>query len=83
MAIFQNRYTLNDFNNIINTGFNYNLPDATLKLISSLASEVGAPNYVKTPTFQKKDPQLVNNETLSLEIKPQLSHLKIVKNGKQ
>jgi hypothetical protein len=82
MAIFQNRYTLNDFNNIINNGFNYNLPDATLKLISSLASEVGAPNYVKTPTFQKKDPQLVNNETLSLEIKPQLSHLKRKKNNR-
>jgi hypothetical protein len=82
MAIFQNRYTLNDFNNIINNGFNYNLPDATLKLISSLASEVGAPNYVKTPTFQKKDPLLVNNETLSLEIKPQFSHLKRKKNNR-
>lgn len=82
MAIFQNRYTLNDFNNIINNGFNYNLPEATLKLISSLASEVGAPNYVKTPNFQKKDPLLINNETLSLEIKPQLSHLKRKKNNK-
>jgi hypothetical protein len=80
MAIFQNRYTLNDFNNIINNGFNYNLPEATLKLISSLASEVGAPNYVKTPNFQKKE--VPNNETLSSEIKPQLSHLKRKKNNR-
>ena len=49
-----NYYTLNDFNNLIFTGFNYTLPSDTLQIISNLALEVGSPNYVKTPIFQKK-----------------------------
>jgi len=49
------KYTLNDFNNIIFNGFNYELPPDVLNLISELALEVGSPNYVKTPVFKKKD----------------------------
>ena len=49
------RYTLNDFNNIIFNGFNYELPAETIRVISELALEVGSPDYVKTPTFQKRE----------------------------
>lgn len=49
------KYTLNDFNNIIFNGFNYELPLDVLNMISELALEVGSPNYVKTPVFKKKD----------------------------
>jgi hypothetical protein len=49
------KYTLNDFNNIIFNGFNYELPPDVLNMISELALEVGSPNYVKTPVFKKKD----------------------------
>ena len=48
------RYTLNDFNNIIFNGFNYELPAETIRVISELALEVGSPDYVKTPIFQKR-----------------------------
>lgn len=49
------KYTLENFNNIQLNGFKFDFPDDTLKLISELALEVGSPNYVKTPTFQKKN----------------------------
>jgi len=49
------RYTLNDFNEIIFNGFNYELPCETVKIISELSLEVGSPNYVKTPVFQKRE----------------------------
>ena len=49
------RYTLNDFNEIIFNGFNYELPQETIKVISEIALEVGSPNYVKTPVFQKRE----------------------------
>ena len=49
------RYTLSDFNNLIFNGFNYELPSETLQLISELSLEVGSPDYVKTPVFQKRE----------------------------
>jgi len=48
------KYSLENFNSIQLNGFKFDFPDTTLKLISDLALEVGSPNYVKTPTFQKK-----------------------------
>ena len=50
-----NRYTLGDFTNLIFNGFNYELPDETIQMISHLALEVGSPDYVKTPVFQKRE----------------------------
>lgn len=48
------RYTLENFNDIAFNGFKFDFPEDTLKLISELALEVGSPNYVKTPIFQKR-----------------------------
>ena len=50
-----NKYTLNDFNDLLFNGFNYELPNETVCIISELALEVGSPDYVKTPIFQKKE----------------------------
>jgi hypothetical protein len=36
-------------------GFDFKLPEDTLKIISELALQVGSPDYVKTPVFQKRD----------------------------
>ena len=49
------KYTLNDFNEIIFNGFNYELSSDIVSVISNLALEVGSPGYVKTPIFQKKE----------------------------
>jgi hypothetical protein len=56
------KYSLENFNSIQLNGFKFDFPDTTLKLISDLALEVGSPNYVKTPTFQKKVNPLKSNE---------------------
>ena len=83
MAVFQNKYTLNDFNTIINNGFDYELPQDILKIISSLASEVGSPNYIKTPNFQKKEPKNISNDNkLNSDINSSSSNLKRKKNNK-
>jgi hypothetical protein len=55
MSAKLNRYSLNDFNNLLFNGFDYKLPDETVQIISELALEVGSPDYVKTPIFQKRE----------------------------
>ena len=55
MSAKLNRYSLNDFNNLLFTGFNYELPAETIRIISELSLEVGSPDYVKTPIFQKRE----------------------------
>lgn len=47
------KYNLDNINNIIFEGFNYVIPEETIKIINDLASQVGSPNYVKTPNFNK------------------------------
>jgi hypothetical protein len=47
------QYTLSDFDRIICNGFDYLAPPYIIALISSLADQVGAPTYVKTPIFPK------------------------------
>ena len=50
-----NIYTLKDFEEIVFNGFDLTLPEATTSLISSIAEEVGAPTYIRTPNFPKRD----------------------------
>ena len=47
-------YNICDFDAIKNDGFNYTMPDITLRLINKIANMVGSPNYIKTPVFKKK-----------------------------
>ena len=49
------KYDLVDFEGIIDEGFLCVLPDDTINIISLLAEQVGAPTYVKTPVFEKRD----------------------------
>ncbi len=49
------KYSLEDFNNIAFNGFKFDFPQETLQIISELTLEVGSPNYVKTPVFQKRE----------------------------
>ena len=53
-------YTLKDFNDIIFNGFNIDISDETIKIISGLAKEVGSPDYVKTPIFKKRENPMKN-----------------------
>ena len=53
--IIKHMYTLEKINEILYQGFEYKLPDEILANISKLSSEVGAPDYIKTPVFQKRE----------------------------
>ena len=59
------RYTLEQIEDIIFKGFDYQVPDEVMEKISDLAIKVGSPDYVKTPVFKKRenpmkiDPSLV------------------------
>lgn len=48
------KYTLEDINQIIFEGFDYKLNDETMKIISEISLQVGSPDYVRTPVFQKR-----------------------------
>lgn len=64
------KYTLEDFNNITFNGFKFDFPQDTLQIISELTLEVGSPNYVKTPIFQKREnPMKVGTGTSDLNAK--------------
>jgi hypothetical protein len=56
MAKIVKQYTIQDFNDILAAGFSYDLKDSNvIELISSLANKVGAPTYIKTPVFPKRE----------------------------
>tara|TARA_Y100000389_G_scaffold202360_1_gene247401 strand:+ start:61 stop:1050 length:990 start_codon:yes stop_codon:yes gene_type:complete len=55
MASMITRYHLSEFNDIIYEGFSYELSQEVLTMIQSLADKVGAPEYVKTPQFSKRE----------------------------
>ena len=58
------QYTLQDFNDILSGGFSYDLKDSNvIELISSLANKVGAPTYIKTPVFPKRERPNINTTT--------------------
>jgi hypothetical protein len=48
-------YQISDFEAIKWNGFECELPQQMIDLISSIADQVGAPSYVKTPVFPKRD----------------------------
>ena len=56
-----NIYSLKNFIDISFDGFNYNLPEETIQIISGLSLEVGSPSYIKTPVFRKREISLNNN----------------------
>jgi hypothetical protein len=47
-------YTRNDYDRIKKEGFEYSLPQETLDAIKKISANVGAPEYIKTPHFDKK-----------------------------
>ena len=47
-------YTLVDFERIKKEGFTYALPAETLRTIKTISTNVGAPEYIKTPHFEKR-----------------------------
>ncbi len=68
MAKIVKQYTIQDFNDILAGGFSYDLKDSNvIELISSLANKVGAPTYIKTPVFPKREKTTGAGEQLELQ----------------
>ena len=67
-------YKLSDFMNITFNGFDYSVPEDTIKIINSLAIQVGSPTYIKTPTFQKKP---VTNDVNSIKKRKGYKHMEV------
>jgi hypothetical protein len=53
-------YKLADFESIKWNGFECELPEDVIKLVSRIADQVGAPSYVKTPIFPKREKEKVH-----------------------
>lgn len=49
-------YPLEQFRNMIFQGFDHTLPSDVIECISSIAVQVGSPDYIKTPVFKKREP---------------------------
>jgi hypothetical protein len=47
-------YTKPDFDRILNEGFSYKLSKDVMDIIQSIADQVGSPEYIKTPQFEKQ-----------------------------
>ena len=55
MTAMVHKYTLEDFNNIMDEGLDITLDAGIIDIIQQLADQVGAPEYVRTPHFVRKD----------------------------
>ena len=66
------RYTKADFDKIQMDGFSYTLSPDTMKIIQEIANQVGSPEYIKTPQFEKRE-NININESLFIDLlKPPL-----------
>lgn len=66
-------YTLDEIHNILFQGFDYKIPETTMEHISILSMQVGAPDYVKTPVFQKRENPMKSETHTSNSVFPLLS----------
>tara|TARA_Y100000389_G_scaffold204357_1_gene256429 strand:- start:445 stop:1401 length:957 start_codon:yes stop_codon:yes gene_type:complete len=58
------RYSLSDFNQVLNDGLINELPEDTVNIINALAGQVGAPEYIKTPQFRNNKMLTSNNNNI-------------------
>ena len=54
------KYNKSDFEKIQMDGFTYSLSSDTIKIIQRIANEVGSPEYIKTPQFEKRTNTILN-----------------------
>jgi hypothetical protein len=80
MALNTPKYSLDEINQIMFQGFNYELPAPILKIISELSLQVGSPDYVKTPIFQKRENpmKIENSDKDNFKKKKGNKHMEVV-----
>ena len=50
------RYSISDIENITFNGIQFQLPQDVIAIITSIANQVGAADYIRTPQFNKRAP---------------------------
>jgi hypothetical protein len=55
------RYTLDDIEKIICNGISYTIDENIMHIIQQISKQVGSPEYVKTPQFEKKNKNCIND----------------------
>jgi hypothetical protein len=60
-------YTRSDYDRIKKEGFIYTLPSETIEAIKKIAANVGAPEYIKTPHFDKRKQRIHIKEASEAE----------------
>ena len=55
------KYCLSDFYNVNSIGFQVVMPDEVVIQINELVKQVGSPNYIRTPVFQKAPKSNISN----------------------
>jgi hypothetical protein len=70
MATTTTIYKKCDFERIQYEGFSYTLTPEVLKIIQSIADQVGSPEYVKTPQFEKRQPVSLTTTQSHTSINP-------------
>jgi hypothetical protein len=63
-AVIIKKYTLDDFEKIKQGSVEYDVPHNEISVINMLATKVGAPEYIKTPKFEKN-----NNRPIHVSVK--------------
>jgi len=53
-SVIAMRYSVQDFEDIKDDGFSFELPDHAIVMINKIAEQVGSQGYIKTPAFNKK-----------------------------
>ena len=66
VAVLIKKYHLEDFEKIKQGSIEYDVPPNELSVINMLATKVGAPEYIKTPKFEKN-----NNRHIHVSVKKQ------------
>jgi hypothetical protein len=56
-------YTLEMYSSIAFNGFEFTIPPETMDIITKLATQVGSPTYIKTPTFHVRTNTSCNSNT--------------------
>jgi len=57
------KYVITDFERIKDEGFEYTLSAQVMQIIQTIADQVGAPEYVRTPQFVKREVTVANAPT--------------------
>lgn len=73
------QYNIHDFEKIKSEGFDFSFDKSVINIIQDISEKVGAPGYIKTPTFAKKKKEKIHiaPTVFKAEIKSMFDEIKV------